>query len=131
MLAFLLFCFHDLFLWMLTCLLLFACNSLFSIGKAEPKFILTFSFDFFFIYNSWCPCCIFVGIPIDKVAALNQNTRDYVGTKLLELTLKELFVFRFMQAGFNRFLCWKHFCLCFPLYLLICLDNDPCVHVEK
>lgn len=38
------------------------------------------------------------GIPVDKVALLNQETRDYVGRKLLELTLKELFVFRFMQA---------------------------------
>lgn len=39
-----------------------------------------------------------LGVPIDKVARLDQETRDYVGRKLLELTLKELFVFRFMQA---------------------------------
>jgi len=39
------------------------------------------------------------GIPIDKVASLNQETRNYVGRKLLEITLMELFVFRFMQAG--------------------------------
>lgn len=38
------------------------------------------------------------GIPIDKVAHLNQEVRDYVGKKLLEVTLLELFVFRFMQA---------------------------------
>ncbi|RVX01477.1 Protein ABC transporter 1, mitochondrial [Vitis vinifera] len=38
------------------------------------------------------------GISIDKVALLNQGTRNYVGKKLLELTLTELFVFRFMQA---------------------------------
>ncbi|KAJ9696803.1 hypothetical protein PVL29_008823 [Vitis rotundifolia] len=37
------------------------------------------------------------GVPIDKVALLNQGTRNYVGKKLLELTLMELFVFRFMQ----------------------------------
>uniref|UniRef100_A0A1S3Y882 Protein ABC transporter 1, mitochondrial-like n=2 Tax=Nicotiana TaxID=4085 RepID=A0A1S3Y882_TOBAC len=37
------------------------------------------------------------GIPIDKVALLDQETRNYVGRKLLELTLMELFVFRFMQ----------------------------------
>ncbi|KAB2603741.1 aarF domain-containing protein kinase 4-like [Pyrus ussuriensis x Pyrus communis] len=37
-------------------------------------------------------------IPIDKVALLNQETRDYVGRKFLELTLKELFVFCFIQA---------------------------------
>ncbi|KAL8527105.1 hypothetical protein ACS0TY_005104 [Phlomoides rotata] len=38
------------------------------------------------------------GIPIDKVASLDQETRNYVGKKLLELTLKELYIFRFMQA---------------------------------
>lgn len=43
---------------------------------------------------------ILIGIPIDKVALLNQDTRNYVGTKLLEITLMELFVFRFMQVSF-------------------------------
>lgn len=38
------------------------------------------------------------GVPIDKVALLDQETRNYVGKKLLELTLMELFVFHFMQA---------------------------------
>ncbi|PON88800.1 Protein kinase [Trema orientale] len=41
------------------------------------------------------------GIPIDKVALLSQETRNYVGKKLLELTLMELFVFQFMQACFT------------------------------
>ncbi|KAF6135148.1 hypothetical protein GIB67_035219 [Kingdonia uniflora] len=45
------------------------------------------------------------GVPIDKVAVLTQKTRDYVGRKLLELTLKELFVFRFMQTDPN----WSNF----------------------
>ncbi|XP_068663567.1 protein ABC transporter 1, mitochondrial [Aristolochia californica] len=45
------------------------------------------------------------GIPIDKVAGLNQETRDYIGKKLLELTLKELYVFRFMQTDPN----WSNF----------------------
>ncbi|XP_010941455.1 protein ABC transporter 1, mitochondrial isoform X1 [Elaeis guineensis] len=45
------------------------------------------------------------GIPIDKVALLSQETRNYVGKKLLELTLKELFVFRFMQTDPN----WGNF----------------------
>lgn len=80
------------------CVLLCFCMSVipyFSICKPEVSF-------FFLIYKySWCLCWIFVGIPIDKVAALNQDTRDYVGKKLLELTLKELFIFRFMQAGFH------------------------------
>ncbi|XP_057508730.1 protein ABC transporter 1, mitochondrial isoform X2 [Actinidia eriantha] len=45
------------------------------------------------------------GIPIDKVALLTQETRNYVGKKLLELTLMELFVFRFMQTDPN----WSNF----------------------
>lgn len=45
------------------------------------------------------------GIPIDKVASLNQETRNYVGRKLLEITLMELFVFRFMQTDPN----WSNF----------------------
>ncbi|GMH23696.1 hypothetical protein Nepgr_025539 [Nepenthes gracilis] len=45
------------------------------------------------------------GIPIDKVALLDQETRNYVGKKLLELTLSELFVFRFMQTDPN----WSNF----------------------
>ncbi|KAJ4727952.1 protein ABC transporter 1, mitochondrial [Melia azedarach] len=45
------------------------------------------------------------GIPIDKVAQLNQETRNYVGKKLLELTLTELFVFHFMQTDPN----WSNF----------------------
>lgn len=45
------------------------------------------------------------GIPIDKVALLDQETRNYVGRKLLELTLIELFVFRFMQTDPN----WSNF----------------------
>ncbi|CAK9326849.1 unnamed protein product [Citrullus colocynthis] len=45
------------------------------------------------------------GVPIDKVALLDQETRNYVGRKLLELTLLELFVFRFMQTDPN----WSNF----------------------
>lgn len=45
------------------------------------------------------------GIPIDKVALLDQDTRNYVGKKLLELTLMELFIFRFMQTDPN----WSNF----------------------
>ncbi|GKU90524.1 hypothetical protein SLEP1_g4510 [Rubroshorea leprosula] len=45
------------------------------------------------------------GIPIDKVALLDQDTRNFVGRKLLELTVMELFVFRFMQTDPN----WSNF----------------------
>ncbi|KAI8574873.1 hypothetical protein RHMOL_Rhmol01G0387100 [Rhododendron molle] len=60
------------------------------------------------------------GIPIDKVACLTQETRNYVGKKLLELTLMELFVFRFMQAGSF----FPHSYL-FLLFVLIALLTDP------
>ncbi|KAM7275404.1 hypothetical protein ACFE04_017270 [Oxalis oulophora] len=45
------------------------------------------------------------GVPVDKVAVLDQETRNYVGKKLLELTLLELFVYRFMQTDPN----WGNF----------------------
>ncbi|XP_057424478.1 protein ABC transporter 1, mitochondrial [Lotus japonicus] len=45
------------------------------------------------------------GVPIDKVALLDQETRNYIGKKLLELTLSELFVFQFMQTDPN----WGNF----------------------
>ncbi|CAA2959734.1 ABC transporter 1, mitochondrial [Olea europaea subsp. europaea] len=45
------------------------------------------------------------GVPIDKVALLDQATRNYVGAKLLELTLRELFIFCFMQTDPN----WSNF----------------------
>ncbi|GLJ19056.1 hypothetical protein SUGI_0342050 [Cryptomeria japonica] len=45
------------------------------------------------------------GMSIEKVAQLNKETRNHVGRKLLELTLKELFVFRFMQTDPN----WSNF----------------------
>jgi aarF domain-containing kinase len=41
------------------------------------------------------------GMAIDKVASLDQETRDYVGTELLRGTLRELFEFRFMQSDPN------------------------------
>ena len=41
------------------------------------------------------------GIAIDKVASLSQSERDYVGTQLLRITLRELFEFRFMQSDPN------------------------------
>ncbi|KAL3652985.1 mitochondrial chaperone [Castilleja foliolosa] len=45
------------------------------------------------------------GVPIDKVAVLDQETRNFVGKKLLELTLMELFILRFMQTDPN----WSNF----------------------
>lgn len=41
------------------------------------------------------------GVAIDKAAALPQDERDYIGTQLLRVTLRELFEFRFMQTDPN------------------------------
>jgi hypothetical protein len=62
--------------------------------KNNGLFLLIASFVWFY-----------TGFPIDKVAMLDQETRNYVGCKLLELTIKELFVFRFMQACFFYTFC--------------------------
>ena len=40
------------------------------------------------------------GVAIDNTADLPQDERDYIGTQLLRVTLRELFEFRFMQASF-------------------------------
>ena len=45
------------------------------------------------------------GVAIDKVRELDQATRDDVGTRLLRLTLRELFAWRFMQTDPN----WGNF----------------------
>ena len=41
------------------------------------------------------------GVAIDKAAELPQEERDYIGTQLLRITLRELFEFRFMQTDPN------------------------------
>lgn len=50
--------------------------------------------------SEWVP-----GVHIDKVAELSQEVRDEVGSKLLQLTLKELFNWRYMQTDPN----WGNF----------------------
>jgi len=45
------------------------------------------------------------GVPIDRVAGMDQATRDSVGTRLLRLTLRELFDWRLMQTDPN----WGNF----------------------
>ncbi|XP_021280027.1 protein ABC transporter 1, mitochondrial isoform X1 [Herrania umbratica] len=57
------------------------------------------------LVSVWKYYLLAAGVPIDKVALLNQGTRNYVGRKLLQLTLMELFVFRFMQTDPN----WSNF----------------------
>ncbi|KAA3475127.1 aarF domain-containing protein kinase 4 [Gossypium australe] len=69
------------------------------------------------------------GVPIDKVALLDQGTRNYVGRKLLELTLMELFVFRFMQfASYysRKMLLCSIFCLVEEVTSFLALmQTDP------
>ncbi|XP_052249461.1 atypical kinase COQ8B, mitochondrial-like [Dreissena polymorpha] len=45
------------------------------------------------------------GLPLDKCMQLDQETRDWLGMKLLELCLRELFEFKFMQTDPN----WSNF----------------------
>lgn len=45
------------------------------------------------------------GVHIDAVAGMNQATRDAVGTRLLTLTLRELYEWRYMQTDPN----WGNF----------------------
>ncbi len=51
-------------------------------------------------------CTHFVkGIPLDEAAALSQDHRDFLGKLILDVTLKELFEWRFMQTDPN----WSNF----------------------
>ncbi|QDZ22398.1 ubiquinone biosynthesis protein [Chloropicon primus] len=51
-------------------------------------------------------CTHFVkGIPLDEVSQLSQHHRDFLGKLILGVTLKELFVWRFMQTDPN----WSNF----------------------
>lgn len=45
------------------------------------------------------------GVPIGKVASMDQSTRDMVGTAMLRLCLSELFEWRVMQTDPN----WTNF----------------------
>ncbi|BDA48587.1 Atypical kinase COQ8A, mitochondrial [Coccomyxa sp. Obi] len=58
------------------------------------------------------------GAHIDKVALMSQDVRDAVGTLLLQLTLKELFEWRFMQTDPN----WGNFLYDAPSGILHLID---------
>ncbi|ETV99452.1 Atypical/ABC1/ABC1-A protein kinase, variant 2 [Aphanomyces invadans] len=45
------------------------------------------------------------GVPLDKIAPLSQEIRNHVARQLLQLTIHELFVWRFMQTDPN----WSNF----------------------
>lgn len=45
------------------------------------------------------------GIPVDKCAEMDEETRKHICRLIMELCLKELFVFRYMQTDPN----WSNF----------------------
>ncbi|KAJ3342646.1 hypothetical protein HDU93_001626 [Gonapodya sp. JEL0774] len=45
------------------------------------------------------------GVPVHKLAEVDQQTRDRIGIRMLELCLRELFTYRFMQTDPN----WSNF----------------------
>ncbi len=63
--------------------------------------------------SEWAP-----GIHIDKVAELSQEVRDSVGTRLLGLTLKELYEWNYMQTDPN----WGNFLYDPPSDLIHLID---------
>lgn len=63
--------------------------------------------------SEWAP-----GIHIDKVSELSQEIRDSVGTRLLSLTLKELYEWNYMQTDPN----WGNFLYDPPTNLIHLID---------
>ena len=57
-----------------------------------------------------------------QVALMSQDVRDAVGTLLLQLTLKELFEWRFMQTDPN----WGNFLYDAPSGVLHLIDFGGC-----
>lgn len=45
------------------------------------------------------------GVPVDKCVDMDQETREHICTLIMQLCLKELFVFRYMQTDPN----WANF----------------------
>uniref|UniRef100_A0A7S0VAZ4 ABC1 atypical kinase-like domain-containing protein n=1 Tax=Polytomella parva TaxID=51329 RepID=A0A7S0VAZ4_9CHLO len=68
-------------------------------GVHVPKVIPEFSAERVFA-SEWAN-----GVPIDRVANMPQAVRDAVGTRLMQLTLRELFQWRLMQTDPN----WGNF----------------------
>lgn len=45
------------------------------------------------------------GIPVDKCTTMDMNTKEHICKLIMNLCLKELFVFRYMQTDPN----WSNF----------------------
>uniref|UniRef100_A0A915JYD6 ABC1 atypical kinase-like domain-containing protein n=1 Tax=Romanomermis culicivorax TaxID=13658 RepID=A0A915JYD6_ROMCU len=62
------------------------------------------------------------GLPLDKCENLDQETRNWIGERILRLCLKELFVFKFMQTDPN----WSNFFYDAKNKKIILLDFGAC-----
>lgn len=67
------------------------------------------------------------GLPLDKCESLDQETRNWLGEKLLHLCLKELFEFQFMQTDPN----WSNFFYNPEKKQIILLDFGACREFSK
>lgn len=71
------------------------CRTCFRVPNVFPEYstkqILT---------SEWVP-----GVPVDKVKDMSQEIRNDVGKRLLDITMKELFIWRYMQTDPN----WGNF----------------------
>lgn len=67
------------------------------------------------------------GIPVDKCTDMDMETKEYIAKLIMELCLKELFVFRFMQTDPN----WSNFFYNSNTKQLVLLDFGACREYDK
>lgn len=67
------------------------------------------------------------GVPVDKCAEMDLETREHICKLIMELCLKELFVFRYMQTDPN----WSNFFYNPETRKMILLDFGACREYDK
>ncbi|XP_076233680.1 ubiquinone biosynthesis protein COQ8, mitochondrial isoform X2 [Calliopsis andreniformis] len=67
------------------------------------------------------------GVPVDKCISMDIKTREHISKLIMQLCLKELFVFRYMQTDPN----WSNFFYNTNNKKLILLDFGACREYEK
>lgn len=67
------------------------------------------------------------GIPVDKCVDMDMETKEYIAKLIMQLCLKELFVFRYMQTDPN----WSNFFYNSKTKQLVLLDFGACREYEK
>ena len=67
------------------------------------------------------------GVPVDKCADMDLETREHIARLIMHLCLKELFVFRYMQTDPN----WSNFFYNTETRQLVLLDFGACRTYEK